>query len=217
MDVERKEQGTTRQNIMNLLRRQGQMTAGELSDALGIGAVGVRQHLALLERDGLVEIVGLRRSVGRPSHLYTLTMAAEQRFPKYYDRLALDILGHLSTIGGNDAVIELLDARRHSLRLKYAPRLAGKSRAEQVQELCAILDEQGYMCEYERLEDGSYLLIEHNCPVDCIAREHTQLCSQELTLYQELLGVPMIRDSTISSGEQYCRYHIPAEHDELSG
>lgn len=80
--TERKEHGTTRQSILYLLRRYGQLTASELSEYLHIGAVGVRQHLTLLERDGLVEITGLRRSIGRPSYLYTLTPSAEQHFPK---------------------------------------------------------------------------------------------------------------------------------------
>ena len=40
------------------------MTAAELSDVLIIGAVGIRQHLALLERDALVHIAGIRRAVG---------------------------------------------------------------------------------------------------------------------------------------------------------
>src|SRR5215216_3789160 len=53
MMLDHREQGETREQILALLRRNSTMTAAELSDALGIGAVGVRQHLALLDRDGL--------------------------------------------------------------------------------------------------------------------------------------------------------------------
>src|SRR5215212_11448507 len=88
MTLDHREQGETREQILALLRRNGPMTAAELSDALGIGAVGVRQHLALLDRDGLVHITGVRRGVGRPSHLYALTANAEALFPKRYDRMA---------------------------------------------------------------------------------------------------------------------------------
>ena len=76
MTLEHREQGQTRQEILALLRRRGEMTATELSERLGIGAVGVRQHMALLERDGLVHTAAVRRGVGRPSHLYALTPAA---------------------------------------------------------------------------------------------------------------------------------------------
>jgi predicted ArsR family transcriptional regulator len=210
MEIERKEQGTTRSVIVNLLRRQGQMTAGELSNALDIGAVGVRQHLALLERDGLVSVSGVRRGVGRPSNLYALTETADKLFPKHYDRFATEMIGYVEKVGGEEAVTGLLDRRRRDLYERYEPHLRGKGREEQIHELCRLLNEQGYMCEYERLADGTFVLIEHNCPVDCIAREHPQLCRQEIRLYEDLLGVPLQRDLTIAEGENCCRYRIPA-------
>jgi predicted ArsR family transcriptional regulator len=209
MKVERKEQGATRQNILHLLRRRGQMTAIELSQALRIGAVGVRQHLALLERDGLVQVSDLRRSVGRPSHLYTLTPEAEHYFPKNYDRLALDVLHHVSEEFGEDAVSRVLQARRRHLAQKFSPRLNGKTRAEQVAELANILAEMGYMCEFEEQDDGTFVLIEHNCPIDCVARHHPEFCRNEIELYQELLGVSITRDATIVNEDGCCRYYIP--------
>jgi predicted ArsR family transcriptional regulator len=208
--MERKEQGTTRQSILQLLRHQGHMTATELSQELNIGAVGVRQHLALLERDGLVEVAGLRRSVGRPSHLYKLTNEAERCFPKSYDRLAINVLNHLATSGGEEALTAALSAHRRTLMETYAPRMTGKNREERIAELVSILNEEGHMCESEHLPDGTYLLTVHNCPVDCIANQYQQLCLQEMSLYEELLGATMIRESTIAEGESFCRYRIPA-------
>jgi predicted ArsR family transcriptional regulator len=210
MIVDRKEQGSTRQSILQLLRRHGPMTALELSDALSVGAVGVRQHLALLERDGLVFISGLRRNVGRPSHLYGLTAEAEERFPKRYDTLALDVIACVGEVGGAEAVDHVLAARRGAAARELAPALAGKSRAEQVAILAGVLAEQGYMCEWEQHPDGSFLLTEYNCPVDCVARRHPQICAHEILLYEELLGVPLTREGTIAAGAHCCCYRIPA-------
>lgn len=209
MGVERKEQGTTRQSILQLLRRHSKMTALELSDALNIGAVGIRQHLALLERDGLVQIAGLRRNVGRPSHLYTLTVEAEAIFPKRYENLALDVINYMVEISGPHAVEELLSRRREDLFRMIAPCLQGKERTEQIAELTQRLIEQGYMCEYEQQPDGSFMLTEYNCPVDCVARQHPQICDQELRLYEDLLGTPIIRETTIALGSHCCSYRIP--------
>lgn len=208
MRLEHREQGQTRQEILELLRWHGQMTAAELSDTLGIGAVGVRQHLALLERDGLVQAAGVRRSVGRPSHLYALTEAAEALFPKRYDRLVMDALTFIEGQGGLGAIDELFAARQRKFAEQYAPRLAGKSGTEQVAELATILTEQGYMCEWEQLPEGPLLLIEHNCPVDCVAHSYPQACSHELMLYERLLGVPIEREETITEGGTCCRYRI---------
>src|SRR5919199_6900525 len=126
MTLEHREQGETREQILTLLRRQGDMTAAELSDALGIGAVGVRQHLALLDRDGLVRAYGVRRGVGRPSHLYALTPEAEALFPKRYDRLVMEALAFVEAQGGVEAIDQLFAMRRRQLTAQYAPRLAGK-------------------------------------------------------------------------------------------
>lgn len=208
--TERREQGATRQNILNLLRRHGEMTAQEISDALGIGAVGVRQHLALLERDGQVQVVGVRRNIGRPSHLYALTAEAEACFPKGYDRLALDLVTCLDDIGGSAAIEQVLSRRREALAQEFRPHLDGKDRAARVAALAELLAEQGYMCEWEQHEDGSFTLTEYNCPVDCVARRHPQFCAQELRLYEDLLGTPIARDGTIATGARCCRYHVPA-------
>jgi predicted ArsR family transcriptional regulator len=210
MTLEHREQGQTRQEILALLRRRGQMTATELSERLGIGAVGVRQHMALLERDGLVHTAAVRRGVGRPSHLYALTPTAEALFPRRYERLLLDTLEFIMDQGGPEAIDQLFDQRRRTLAAQYAPRLHGKRRAEQVAELAAILTEQGYMCEWEELPDGAFALIEYNCPIDCAARDYHQACSHELTLYQDLLGVPLVREETMSEGGSCCRYRIGA-------
>lgn len=210
MVLEHREQGETRQQILGLLRRRGSMTATELSDALGIGAVGVRQHLALLERDDLVQVADVRRAVGRPSHLYALTVAADALFPKRYDRIALDALALVEELGGPAAIDTLFARRQAQLARQYALRLVGKSRERQVAELASILSEQGYMCEWHQEADGSFTLTEHNCPVDCIAREYTQACTHELTLYEDILGTPITREETMANGGTCCRYRIPA-------
>lgn len=214
MTLEHREQGETRQQILGLLRRRGSMTAAELSVELKIGAVGVRQHLALLERDALVHVSDVRRGVGRPSHLYALTSQAEALFPKRYDRVALDALAFVESLGGQDAIEQLFTHRRTQLANQYAPRLAGKPRAEQVAELACILNEQGYMCDWSEDQDGGFTLTEHNCPVDCVAREYTQTCSHELTLYEDLLSTRIVREGVIAQGSTCCRYRIPGDSEE---
>ena len=63
MALEHWEQGETRAEILQLLRRNGQMTAAELSEALNIGAVGVRprnKSPSLGERTLISESTGSR-------------------------------------------------------------------------------------------------------------------------------------------------------------
>ena len=44
----------TRDKILLLLRRHGRLSAPQLAELLGVTSVGVRRHLTLLDRDGLV-------------------------------------------------------------------------------------------------------------------------------------------------------------------
>ena len=56
--------------------------------------------------------------------------------------------------------------------------------------------------------DGSYTLTEHNCPVDCVARDYPQACEHELKLYEDVLGTPLVREDLIAEGGTCCRYRI---------
>ncbi len=205
---DRKEHGTTRQSILHLLRRHGQLTASELSEYLHIGAVGVRQHLTLLERDGLVEIAGLRRSVGRPSYLYALTAEAEQHFPKTYDSIALTTLQFVSDKIGVRGITELFERWRIEQSDLLAPHLHGLHGTARIQRLVELLNEQGYMAECEIQPDGTWVIAKYNCPVDCIARQFPQLCEQETKLYQQLLDTCVRRGESLVTGNCCCRYSI---------
>lgn len=208
MAEEPRAQGSTRNEILHLLRRNSQMTASELSGVLGVGAVGVRQHLAGLCGDGLVAAVGVRRALGRPSHLYTLTAKADVLFPRCYDRVALDALGQLVACGGIEQVEQLFESRRQRLVLQYREQLQGETLEARVAALASLLTEQGYMCRWEYADDGAILLSEHNCPIDCVARLYPQACASELRLYEELLGAPLEQQATIAAGASCCCYRI---------
>ena len=74
----------TRQQIVDYLRRQGRATVKELDVYLGLTSTGVRQHLTVLEREGLVEAHEERGHVGRPALVYQLTDKGDGLYPKRY-------------------------------------------------------------------------------------------------------------------------------------
>src|SRR3990167_9315351 len=73
---------STRQHILEYLQRQGRATVKELGNLLGLTSTGIRQHLTVLERDGLVDAREERGRVGRPTLVYSLTEKADALFPK---------------------------------------------------------------------------------------------------------------------------------------
>lgn len=200
-------QGTTRRRILEILRQRGSVTSAELADELHVSAVAVRQHLALLQQEGMVVPDGERRRVGRPSQLYRLTAAADRCFPHTYERLALDLLICIGQQSRED-VDQLFSARQQLLASRYAPHLAGLSLDDRVVELARILTEQGYMAETCFQDDGSLELIQRNCPIVQVASDYHQACACERALYEQLLEAQVISESTIAAGARCCKYRI---------
>src|SRR5437763_12185091 len=86
---------STRGKIVTLLRRASR-TVEELVQALDLTENAVRAQLVALERDGLVQQSGKRRSNSKPASLYTLTEAAEGLFPKAYGPVLRQLLEELN-------------------------------------------------------------------------------------------------------------------------
>src|SRR5437764_12653025 len=98
---------STRGKIITLLRRASR-TVEELAQALDLTDNAVRAQLAALERDGLVQQSGRRRSSSKPASVYTLTQASEELFPKAYGPVLRELLEELNEHMPAEEVEELL-------------------------------------------------------------------------------------------------------------
>ncbi len=177
----------TRRKIILALKQRGGMTAAELADLLGITSMGVRRHLTMLERDRLVRYELVQRGKGRPSYVYVLSSEAEHLFPKNYAALATELLGYLAAEDG-DQVIELFDQRAQRRIRQAQARLDGQSLGERVAGLAQILHDEGYLAEWEQLDEDTYFLSEHNCAVHDVAQQFRAACGSELTFLQAVLA-----------------------------
>jgi predicted ArsR family transcriptional regulator len=206
----------TRQEILSLIKRRGPMTVQELSRTLDITPMGVRQHLAILERDGHVQSKGIRRGQGRPSRLYGISPDGDKLFPRTYEQLAQTMLDDLRALGGEEKITELFEHRRKRLLDQYRTRMTGRDFREKVAVLAKARDEEGYLAEHAQLDRDRFVLIEHNCPIRTVAEAHNQACRCEMTLFAEALGADVIRTDHILAGAPHCRYVItrPRETDK---
>lgn len=195
---------------MGAIKLHGPMTADGLGKALGISPVAVRQHLAALEAEGLVVTSIERRAVGRPVHRYTLTAHGDETFPRAYDALANSLMEELQYSQGEEAVDELFAKRRARQRATFQLRMEGKALGPRVRELAKIQSEQGYMASSQEEENGDYLLIEHNCAICEVARNHRSACKHELLLFQELIGdkATVEREKYMMDGDHTCTYRV---------
>src|SRR4030081_3041120 len=87
---------STRGRVVALLRR-GERSVEELAQALGLTDNAVRAQLALLEREGVVRSVGIRRdgTVGKPAPLFGVAPAAAALFSSAYAPMLSALLAEL--------------------------------------------------------------------------------------------------------------------------
>ena len=195
----------TRRKILLALKKSGGMTAGELSELLGMTAMGIRRHLTTLERDGLVMFDSQQRGFGRPSYLFELTPQAENLFPKTYHILANELLGYLD----EDELARIFE-RRSQRRIRVGrARLSGLDTGEKVTELARMLDEEGYLAEAEQTNSTTYYIHLFNCALYEIAHRFRQACGSELELIRTLLPEADVqREHYMMNGDASCSYRI---------
>ena len=200
------DKNSTRNQILELIKKTGQMTVKDLSEAIGITTMGIRQHLTSLEGEGLTGSNMRRQKVGRPVQVYSLTESADELFPSGYGHLALSILDELAEMDGPEKVDELLERRKNRLSEAYKQKLEGLSTEEKFKELAKIRDEDGYMCEAVDRDGGKFALVEHHCPIAIVSQKYSVMCSLEISLIEEVLGTKLKRAEHQGSGGKCCCY-----------
>ena len=177
---------TTRGRIVLLVRRSAR-TVDELAEALGLTRNAVREHLATLERDGLVHRSG-RRGNGKPAHLYSLTPEAAELFPRGYAPVldgVLDALARQLPPAAREALLR--EVGRDIAAARPVPR--GGVR-ERVAAAADLLNELGGLAEAREL-DGALLIQAWSCPLASVVMAHPELCLLAEAMLTELVGGPV--------------------------
>ena len=199
----------TRRRILELLKLKGPMTADQLAEELGITSMGARGHLIALERDGLIEHHSQQRGMGRPSYVYSLTDQGDEFFPRTYPQLANSLLEAMRSLAGDRGIEKLFSKRTEWLEAQYRARMADKTLEERVKELAQIRTEEGYMADWEKLDEDTYVLREHNCSICQVARHSPQACSYELELFRRVMeDAEVTRQKHMIKGDRVCTYVI---------
>jgi predicted ArsR family transcriptional regulator len=181
---------STRGQVVTLLRRS-ERTVEELAQALGLTDNGVRVHLAVLERDGLVRQRGsVRRSSGggKPAFVYELTQKGEDLFPKAYEPTLRRLLDVLSDRLGPEESEALLRSVGHRLAEEHSTRADGTH--ARLESAVGVLNELGGLAELED-RDGALVIRGYSCPLASVTQDHPEVCRMAQTLITELAGVPV--------------------------
>lgn len=199
---------STRRRILEHLQRNGRATVKELGLLLGLTSTGIRQHLTVLERDGLVAAREERGRVGRPTLVYSLTNEADALFPKTYDVLASVLLEEIRATDGNEKLHNLLHNVAERLAAPYRDRVEGKPSGERVKETARIMEEQGCLVDVSEGQDGQYLIDEYTCPFPKTAERDRAVCALHVDFVRILSGDDARLTRSLLRGERACTYRI---------
>ena len=197
--------------ILYMLKSRGAQTAMTIADKLGMTSVGARKHLTNLQRSELVDYADRREDVGRPKRYWHLSQKGHARFPDAHSDLTLELLTSVRRVFGEAGLEKLIDDRETEAEAGYKRAMAGCDDLQaRVERLAEIRDREGYMAEWTKEPDGTYLLMENHCPICAAATQCQGLCRSELILFQAVLGpgVQVERLEHILTGARRCSYRI---------
>jgi predicted ArsR family transcriptional regulator len=180
---------STRGQVVALLRR-GERTVEELAIALGLTDNAIRNHLAALERDGLIRQLGVRRrpGAGKPAVLYELHPDTAPLLSRAYP----PVLGTVV-----DVLVEELPADRAAEMLREVGRrlarrsaiAAGGTLEARTRAAAEVLEALGGDVEVERAEGGQ-VIRGSGCPLSAVVCHRPEVCTAVEAMISEIAGAP---------------------------
>lgn len=196
---------TSRGRIVDLLRREPR-TAEALARAVGLTPNAVRGHLALLERDGMIQSDGMRRGVGKPAHIYRLTPAAEAQFSKAYAPVLRGLLDELASRLDPAQLDELLRATGQRMAPRgHPPR--GASDAQCIAAAEAALAELGGVVA-SVATNGTIEINGLACPLADVTATHPTMCLGVEALLSGATGRRVTEKCDRTGGRARCRFEM---------
>ena len=128
-----------------------------------------------------------------------------------HGELTVGLLDAMRGAFGEKGLERVIGQRTRQQVEHYRARLrAARSLKARVEALAGQRTAEGYMAEVLQERPGTYLLVEHHCPICDAARCCLRLCGSELEVFQQVLGPDVLVERTehVLSGDSRCAYRI---------
>ncbi|NUU35450.1 metalloregulator ArsR/SmtB family transcription factor [Pseudomonas sp. C2B4] len=195
--------GRTQQDLLNALLHHGAgMSIDELAEHLAVTRTAIRQHLAALERDGLVLRGDTRPTGRRPEQLYQLTDHAREQFPRQYQLLANALIDEVADIIGPEALAALMRSLGRKLALDRERQVVDEVK------IVEHMNQAGYEAEVFFRSSGDAQIVAHNCVFHRLAAAHPVVCELDLALIGALGGGEVEHSECMVRGGHVCRFKL---------
>jgi predicted ArsR family transcriptional regulator len=203
-------EGDSRGRITALLRR-GVRTVDGLARAVGLTPNAVRQHLATLERDGVVVRRASRREGGpqprgKPATIYEVAPEAEASFSRAYAPVLTALLTALPDHVAQPALGNLLRATGERLAAG-APVAQGDLQARAAAGV-ALLESLGGIVELSG-EGSAFVIRGCSCPLSRAVTARPELCAAIEILLATVTGAHVEEHCDHQNGTR-CRFDLTA-------
>lgn len=198
----------TQRRVLIALKRRGEATADELAATLEISPSAVRQHLNMLRSAGFIVARQDHGQTGRPADRYHATEATEPLFETNDANLSVELLGHIEE-EDPELVTRVFERRRRRQAETVKIELSGKPIDERIAAITELLDAQGYLADFEKVDHDHYRIQLHSCAIWSVASRYRQACTTELEFIRDLIPDATVERVTHkTAGAHTCGYEI---------
>lgn len=199
---------STDTDVLELLRACGPLGVAELSTEIAVTPTAVRQRLARLLAQGLVQRQPMRNGRGRPKHRYQLTPKGLRCTGSNFADLALALWREVSKLEDYELRRTVLRRVLQSLFDRYAKQIEGRNLIERMRSLADLLAERRVSFSVEISDQARHLpvLTAHVCPYPELAESDRTICALERVLLSELLGENMTLAHCRLDGGSSCQF-----------
>ena len=200
--------GSTKREILLILKREGQSDLQTLAERLRISKMAVHKHAQELEERGLIERVPVRGTTGRPRLALRLAPTATSLFPRAYAGVTCAALAYIEEKLGRKAVEEALRRRQAETLTTYRGEVKAETLADRVHQLAGLRDREGYMAEDHQAGPAKFEILEHNCPILAVAENYWEACTVENELFRKVLNANVETTHRVVAGGNVCRFLV---------
>lgn len=187
-----------------------------LAKAADISPVTVRHHLNALQAEGLIEVESIRRKVGRPYYVYSLSEKGHEMFPKKYFSLANRLLEELKDRLPADTVNEIFISLVNRMMQERADEFEGLPLEERLNYVINLLGTEGFLARWEKMADGRYQIIEYSCPYISMGQQHAEVCTLDTQIMVSVLGTAVEQQSCMLNGDNCCQFTLPLKPADIA-
>jgi predicted ArsR family transcriptional regulator len=202
-----KKQSSTRDVVLRTIKSVNGATVDVLAEAAGVSPVTVRHHVNGLLADGLIESESVRRNVGRPYHIYHLSEAGQELFPKKYFALSNRLLDELKVRFSAEIVNDLFQSLVQKIIDEHRPEFEPLDFEGRLNYLMRLLADEGFLARWEHRGNG-YRITEYSCPFLNMGQTHAEVCTLDTALIQAVLETEIEQHSCMLNGDDCCQFEL---------